>query len=251
MHWEWTLTSPRLEAVIYFLLHNTCSFDLSLNRTKSKAFGVSCSYFLNSSIVFFTFFLRADAAVLGPINMHLLPHLPFSTYTPDKYSSVLTMMTLSHTLRTVFWPCLSLSLTSPALIPGSYLSHAAVSTCVISLRIVPCMLTVVLAASSLHLCFSCIFFCPFLLKEKVSCTTSFLLMWSLPLYSPLCPLPVPLKVKWNFCSFLPNSRILILCIFTVQRNRSYTSVLRSVLYSTNPRMIPRTLVLWTFLTWVG
>lgn len=61
------------------------------------------------------------------------------------------MVILSHILHTVFWLCLSLSLTSPALISGSCLSHTAVSTCAASLRAVPCMLTGVRAASTLHL----------------------------------------------------------------------------------------------------
>lgn len=57
------------------------------------------------------------------------------------------------------------------------------SSCAASLGAVPCMLTAVLAASSPHLLSSCIFLSPFLLKEA-SCAASFLLMWTLLLYSP-------------------------------------------------------------------
>lgn len=236
---EWTLTVSLLEAVV--LLHNTCIFDLSLSRTKSKAVEVSCSHFLSSSVIFFFsfffffyFFFKSWCCSWTYKYASLVPSV-FLHIHPNKYSSILTMLVLGRTLHTVFWPCLYASLMSHALIPGSHLSHGAVPSCATSLGAVPCMSTLVLAASSPHLLFSCSFMSSFLLKQS-SCTTSFLLMWSLPLYSPPCRLPVLLKTKRNFCSFVPSSQILILCVFT---HPSYTSLFHRVLYSTNPRMVPR------------
>lgn len=161
---------------------------LSLNRTKTKAFGVSRPYFLNSSV--FCFFLRYFPflkmwwLILVPANIHLLSHLslhtPWQVFFHFYYSD--TQLCSPH---------------FPGLLPHPALSPTFVKLLMLQTPLLPHSLGLFLTHWSCPDSFSaslffCIFLCPFLLKEKTSWATFFLFcfIFFFSLYSLLSPCTV-------------------------------------------------------------
>lgn len=141
---------------------------------------------------------------------------------PDKYSSIFTTVILSCALHTFLAPSFFASyLTLPHLLPllscWCFRLHCCHILWDCSSHTDPVL------TASLHLFFSCIFLCPFLLKEKALGLHSFFSVLFSSFHFILCPFLVLLK-KWKFCSFMPNIQILVPCVFKIQRNPSYTSL---------------------------